>query len=576
NCSKNLKKKKKKKKSDTEKKFLKDLYNFMKKGDSPIERIPNLGFKQIDLFLMFTTVQDLGGYHQVTAQQLWKQVYNTLGGNPRSTSAATCTRRHYEKLLLPYEFHMKGLSANIFNPHQQKPFLSADYNRHGSAFRLPLHYPHYHHQNHAILPPHVPITSLVLPPPAPPAPQPQFPFIPYCLKPAERVKEPLEHLRYLAEQYKSSSGLTEPLNLSVKGPRRETNSIPVSSFSPPSSSKNPKFLNKPSPLYSLQRPQGARNEEGTMQDEEAALGGMPYSFPGKDGEACTTDVRAVRTSGSPTYDPALQHKTEKGTATMVQNPSSPKADFTQQAKERRERSPEKSRLGLSNILPSLPRENERGEMEIEIPLSMFHNWLRLCRSSATTPEQHQSPTLLTLEEKLGQRTCSDTGIVPTIPTCRLNPQHSSVAEDLRLRQRNLPSPMQAIQTTSNHHKTSQSPVTSFKPYPSGGLQKNAASQDSYLFDRQNINKSYSSKHPNGQVAYDQESIFPAKLNSNLLTAQQNFGDSKSYYDEAVHRGRQELSAAPAAVLMLNSDSSSVLHLTTEELMKLKKIISSSS
>lgn len=34
---------------------------------------------------------------QVTSQQLWKQVYNMLGGNPRSTSAATCTRRHYEK-----------------------------------------------------------------------------------------------------------------------------------------------------------------------------------------------------------------------------------------------------------------------------------------------------------------------------------------------------------------------------------------------------------------------------------------------------------------------------------------------
>lgn len=33
-------------KSDAEKKFLKDLYNFMKKRDSPIERIPNLGFKQ--------------------------------------------------------------------------------------------------------------------------------------------------------------------------------------------------------------------------------------------------------------------------------------------------------------------------------------------------------------------------------------------------------------------------------------------------------------------------------------------------------------------------------------------------
>lgn len=30
----------------TEEQFLKDLYTFMKKRDTPIERIPNLGFKQ--------------------------------------------------------------------------------------------------------------------------------------------------------------------------------------------------------------------------------------------------------------------------------------------------------------------------------------------------------------------------------------------------------------------------------------------------------------------------------------------------------------------------------------------------
>lgn len=32
--------------SDAEKHFLKELYHFMKKRDTPIERIPNLGFKQ--------------------------------------------------------------------------------------------------------------------------------------------------------------------------------------------------------------------------------------------------------------------------------------------------------------------------------------------------------------------------------------------------------------------------------------------------------------------------------------------------------------------------------------------------
>lgn len=34
---------------------------------------------------------------QVTSRRLWKMVYNELGGSPGSTSAATCTRRHYEK-----------------------------------------------------------------------------------------------------------------------------------------------------------------------------------------------------------------------------------------------------------------------------------------------------------------------------------------------------------------------------------------------------------------------------------------------------------------------------------------------
>lgn len=37
----------------TEEKFLKDLYIFMKKRDTPIERIPNLGFKQSMIFIFF-------------------------------------------------------------------------------------------------------------------------------------------------------------------------------------------------------------------------------------------------------------------------------------------------------------------------------------------------------------------------------------------------------------------------------------------------------------------------------------------------------------------------------------------
>ncbi|XP_069467303.1 AT-rich interactive domain-containing protein 5B isoform X2 [Ambystoma mexicanum] len=80
--------------------FLVALYKYMKERKTPIERIPYLGFKQ--------TAQKLGGYETITARRQWKHVYDELGGNPGSTSAATCTRRHYERLILPYERFTKG------------------------------------------------------------------------------------------------------------------------------------------------------------------------------------------------------------------------------------------------------------------------------------------------------------------------------------------------------------------------------------------------------------------------------------------------------------------------------------
>uniref|UniRef100_A0A1A7WMK9 Zgc:77151 n=2 Tax=Iconisemion striatum TaxID=60296 RepID=A0A1A7WMK9_9TELE len=87
--------------------FLDQLFAFMERHGSPIHKVPNLGFKKIDLFLMFSVVKRLGGYKKVTMERLWKVVYNELGGCPGSTSAATCTRRHYERLILPYEEHLQ-------------------------------------------------------------------------------------------------------------------------------------------------------------------------------------------------------------------------------------------------------------------------------------------------------------------------------------------------------------------------------------------------------------------------------------------------------------------------------------
>ncbi|KAM6911903.1 uncharacterized protein PEZ65_016077 [Lycodopsis pacificus] len=86
--------------------FLDQLFAYMERLGSPIHKVPNLGFKKIDLFLMYSVVKRLGGHKRVTLDRLWKIVYNELGGCAGSTSAATCTRRHYERLMLPYEEHL--------------------------------------------------------------------------------------------------------------------------------------------------------------------------------------------------------------------------------------------------------------------------------------------------------------------------------------------------------------------------------------------------------------------------------------------------------------------------------------
>ena len=100
----------------------------MEERNTPIERPPMLGFKQsklnyntasislevalfqfnlnnynlsvfvaVDLHMFFQKVSDQGGYDGCVSKKAWKSVYDELGGNPQNTSAATCTRRHYEK-----------------------------------------------------------------------------------------------------------------------------------------------------------------------------------------------------------------------------------------------------------------------------------------------------------------------------------------------------------------------------------------------------------------------------------------------------------------------------------------------
>lgn len=56
-----------------------------------------LNFFAVDLYKFFSKVQRLGGYDGVTANRMWKTVLDEMGGDPANSSAATHSRRHYER-----------------------------------------------------------------------------------------------------------------------------------------------------------------------------------------------------------------------------------------------------------------------------------------------------------------------------------------------------------------------------------------------------------------------------------------------------------------------------------------------
>ncbi|PFX32546.1 AT-rich interactive domain-containing protein 5B [Stylophora pistillata] len=93
---------------DDEKFFMQTLRDFMRKNNQPLGKLPALGFKKVNLWTMYNTVQKFGGYDAVTGKRLWRRVYDSLGASTTITSAATYTKRHYERLLLPYERHIRN------------------------------------------------------------------------------------------------------------------------------------------------------------------------------------------------------------------------------------------------------------------------------------------------------------------------------------------------------------------------------------------------------------------------------------------------------------------------------------
>uniref|UniRef100_A0A8C7VKM7 ARID domain-containing protein n=1 Tax=Oncorhynchus mykiss TaxID=8022 RepID=A0A8C7VKM7_ONCMY len=604
--------------------FLKDLYLYMKKRNTPIEKIPHLGFKQIGLFMMYKTVKSLGGYHQVTAQQMWKQVYNTLGGNPRSTSAATCTRRHYEKLLLPYECHVRGEDYMEVLPQCQQKRLhysrlseqdecprTAKRSMTCGALQTSLHQPHnyltdsrvriipmpvhysqyYHHPVHPVHPDLLPYVHPPLTPSSLPSPQGQ----------TERAKQPLERLRFLANQYKDSSGWTEPLNLSHKKAGQESGAHPASSFAPPPSNISPRFLNTVSPLHPAK---GLVKDEGSETPEGEVPQGKTHLYP-----LATRDdySRSPTSASSPGMKkespvPSPLQSCRDSAPSMIHVPKLQKREYPDWPRgEWRGESPKHSPgpLNCSHALRSTPRGTE-GRMEIQIPLAMLHDWVKgvlLCGPAGTRPgdlslqdpTRGQTPGSEPRERERAQA-WSDTS--PTIATHADQVFHNHHKDqdrgsgDLRERSlerhRNLPRP-----TTTTSPSTSQSrpmapyQFSSYEPRPSGSIVRNPDSwkldprEDSWKLDhREDTRRPYHPKLMYPQDLWDRAQPIPLNIHpSSQALEQDSVRHTSPGYCPGTSLGRVE---NPYMALMVNPSFPSLVPLTPEELMKLKRLISSSS
>jgi hypothetical protein len=71
--------------------------------NTPIEKIPFLGKKPLDLLHIFKSTIKNGGGIRVTALKLWKKIGRELDLPLTITNASSMLRKHYIRLLLPIE-----------------------------------------------------------------------------------------------------------------------------------------------------------------------------------------------------------------------------------------------------------------------------------------------------------------------------------------------------------------------------------------------------------------------------------------------------------------------------------------
>jgi len=91
--------------------FLDELFAFMQKRGTPINRLPIMAKQVLDLYELFNLVVARGGLVEVINKKQWQEIIKGLGLPSSITSAAFTLRTQYTKYLYPWEMTTKNLSS---------------------------------------------------------------------------------------------------------------------------------------------------------------------------------------------------------------------------------------------------------------------------------------------------------------------------------------------------------------------------------------------------------------------------------------------------------------------------------
>nr|XP_014086002.2 AT-rich interactive domain-containing protein 4B isoform X1 [Bactrocera oleae]XP_036220982.1 AT-rich interactive domain-containing protein 4B isoform X1 [Bactrocera oleae]XP_036220983.1 AT-rich interactive domain-containing protein 4B isoform X1 [Bactrocera oleae]XP_036220984.1 AT-rich interactive domain-containing protein 4B isoform X1 [Bactrocera oleae] len=97
--------------------FVAQLYKYMDDRGTPLNKVPSIQNRDVDLYRLFRAVQKCGGYNRVTAKNQWKSIAVRLGFTSVTVSVTNLVKQAYKKFLQPYgEFHRKLGCSMLMTP----------------------------------------------------------------------------------------------------------------------------------------------------------------------------------------------------------------------------------------------------------------------------------------------------------------------------------------------------------------------------------------------------------------------------------------------------------------------------